>query len=129
MEYLPVFNDQPALINPEIYNINTIIEYQVFLTKLKNYIIYSRAVLLNNSIVFNDYEPETPVKTMINNIVRNTIINNPTLLLSELFKFNEDGCILLYTDYGFVKVNYSVNNESLTISHFMMPDNNNLYIY
>jgi len=127
MEYLPAFNDHPALINPEVYNINNIIEHQTIVNKLKNYISFTRAVLLNNSIVFNDYEPETSVKTMINNIVRNTIINNPTLLLSELFKLNEDGCILLYTDYGFIKINYTVNNDSLALSHYIAPDN--LYIH
>ena len=128
MEYLPVFNGQQALNNPEVYNINTIIEHQTVINKLKDYLNYTHAVLINNCIVFNDYEPKTPVKTMINNIVRNTIINNPNLLLSELFKFNQDGYILLYTNYAFIKINYSINNDSLELSHYMAPENNNLYV-
>jgi hypothetical protein len=124
MEYLPEFNDQQVLINPEIYNVNTIAEYETLINNLKNYIMYSRAVVLNNTIVFNDYEPDRPVKTMINNIVRNNIINDPKQLLSELIKINEDGYILLYMNYGFIKFTYTVNNESFAVGHFIGPDNN-----
>ena len=84
MEYLPEFSNNLPYINHNEYNLNVVLEYQNFLTNLEFYINHTNAILMNNNIIFNDYEPYAPIKSMINNIVKNNIINNPTIWIIYL---------------------------------------------
>jgi len=121
MQYLPVFTHVPLNLPTQTYNANVILEYNNFINMLRNFIGNSYAVLVNNVIVFNNYAPYTHVYTMINNIVRENIINHPEQLVSEIFNSNNDGYVLLYMNNSFIEITYNYTEGILTVNHYAMP--------
>ena len=121
MEHLPEFIHSPLNLPPQVFDTNNIAEYDNFRNMLRNSIGISMAVLVNNTIVFNNYAPYTPIHSMINNIVRENIINHPEQLVSEIFNINSDGYILLYMNNMFINIDYNYVQGTLTVTYHAMP--------
>ena len=123
MQYLPVFTHVPLNIPIQTFNSNVIVEYNNFINMLRNFIGNSVAVLVNNVIVFNNYAPYSHVNSMINNIVRENIINQPEQLVSEIFNSNNDGYILLYMNNSFIEITYNYIEGIFTVNHYALNIN------
>jgi hypothetical protein len=121
MEYLPEFIINPLNLPPQVFDTNVIAEYDNFRNMFRNSIGICMAVLVNNSIVFNNYMPYTPIHSMLNNIVRENIINHPEQLISEIFNINADGYILLYMNNMFINIDYNYIQGTFTVTYHAMP--------
>ena len=74
MQYLPIFSDNPIYNEIYRYNVHNVDDYQNFVNLLKvNLEGDSWALVMNNQIIFNTYEPKSYRSTILDSVIKNHI--------------------------------------------------------
>ena len=122
MQYLPIFSDNPIYNEIYRYNVHNVDDYQNFVNLLKvNLEGDSWALVMNNQIIFNTYEPKSYRSTILDSVIKNHITTRPCILLNEMISTHMDGYINLYmleTNGWCMNINYTVNNSTLSVLYF-----------
>jgi hypothetical protein len=120
MQYLPKieYNEKRP---STIYLANNKSKYHEFLGRLEELLIGDVwAIVIDDEIIFNSYEPKSIKAQIQENIIRREISNYPHTLFSNMLKQKKDGQVIFYM-YGYetwyVIINYTANTESLKIDY------------
>lgn len=121
MEYLPKieYNEKRQSTTYSVVNKT---DYENFLGRLKELLVGDCwAVVVDNEIIFNTYEPKSINAQIQENIIRREISNYPHTLFSNMLKQKKNCQYVLYM-YGYetwyVIINYIANTDSLKVDYY-----------
>jgi hypothetical protein len=123
MEFLPVLTntvkDYDSIHQPCIYDSGS---YDYFLNKFKEIVSSDCwSVVVDNQIIFNSYEPKSIRDKLLDNIVKDYIIENPHSIFYELFRNKKDSKIVVYmmqVNTWFMVINYSANDNTFDVKYY-----------
>ena len=117
MNYLP-----PIEYNVKRPSVVYSIENNEFIERIKEFIVGDCcAIVIDNEIIFNSYEPKSIKDKIQDNIIRHEIMKYPYTLCSDMIKKNRNGKIIIYMydDFPwFVVINYDANNKVLKFDYY-----------